>query len=124
MRWKDEVALLTAQARGKYAEKLAAQKEFQPSGSNGILSSASASASSAPRGREARRTPAAGDEDPDTDDDIANMAPGGQPMSPADYRVAARYIASRGDWDSIPSNYARWVAFAQRVGRRPCLRIV
>lgn len=114
MRWKDEVRLLVAQARSKHAERL------QACGDSAVLSSASASVSSARPGAEARPPPSAGDEDPDTDDDIANMAPKGQPPSSADYRVAARYIASRADWDAIPSNSARWVAFAQQVRRRSC----
>ena len=119
MRWKDEVASLTMQARRKWEEQHPTQAQGEVSGStaSAVLSSASASASSSSgrRGRGARPPPSVGDEDADTDDDIENMSAKGQPSSNADYRVIARYIASRGDWDGVPSNVARWVPFARQV---------
>ncbi|KAH9937041.1 uncharacterized protein B0H18DRAFT_968871 [Fomitopsis serialis] len=44
------------------------------------------------------------DEDPDTEEDIPNMTTSGQLLRMADFRMAARYIASRGDWDSALLN--------------------
>ncbi|KZT72801.1 hypothetical protein DAEQUDRAFT_754855 [Daedalea quercina L-15889] len=57
-------------------------------------------------------------EGPDTEDDVQCMGAKGQPITTADYRIAARYIASRADWDPLASNYARWGAFAVRYPQR------
>ncbi|TFY65161.1 hypothetical protein EVJ58_g2159 [Rhodofomes roseus] len=52
------------------------------------------------------------DDEPDTDEDILSMGVSGQPFTEADFRMAARYIASVANWDSTPSTIARWSDFA------------
>lgn len=59
-----------------------------------------------------------GEEDTDSDDDIQNMSGAGGPMTDADKRVMARYVASFTDWDSL-TNRDKWGAFEQMVSVVP-----
>lgn len=57
-----------------------------------------------------------------TEDDAMSMGAAGQPLTNADYRMAARYIASKdpGDW-AASLKTARWTEFAQKVSNRICI---
>lgn len=129
-RKRDEVERLIARARGKAPRRIAKVAAVPPRESEsessedeeGSSSPTEWVSSNATEKRKNARDHSISDGH-GTEDDIQSMGAAGKTMTHADFRMAARYIASRDpeDWQASTTQISRWAKFAQQVNEQSYL---